>query len=147
MRDRGARGQIRDQAESLARSLKRLKEGANLRIRPILGANILAADNAIAVDHVGLRPHIGMEELGRGLRGSRTVMRSTWRRAMKLVVGVGILVDAHGQDDQVGLVVVELEKGRQFDDAGLAPGGPEVEQHNLAAIVGQVDRVWFRRRR
>ena len=38
-----------------------------------------------------------------------------------------------------GLIVVELEQRWQLDDAGLAPGGPEVDQHHLAAIVGQMN--------
>src|SRR5271166_1452341 len=54
-------------------------------------------------------------------------------------VRVGIFVDADGKDGQIGLVVVELEERRQLDDAGLAPGGPEVEQHDLASIVGEVN--------
>jgi hypothetical protein len=34
--------------------------------------------------------------------------------------------------------VVKLEERWQFDHAGLTPGGPEVEQHYLASIPGQV---------
>jgi len=43
-----------------------------------------------------------------------------------------VFVDADGQNGEIGLVVVELEKRGQFHDAGHAPRGPEVEQHHRA---------------
>jgi hypothetical protein len=58
---------------------------------------------------------------------------------MKAGVCVGILVDADGKDDQVGLVVVKIEERWQLDDAGLAPGGPEVEQDHPAPVARQVN--------
>ena len=70
---------------TFATTLKCLEEGANLGVGPVLCADVLAADNALAIDHVGLRPHVRVEELGGRLAGSRTVIRSTWRRAMKRV--------------------------------------------------------------
>jgi len=59
-----------------------------------------------------------------------------------MVIGVGILVDADRKDDQARLVAMELEEGWKLDDAGLAPCGPEVDQHRMAAITGQVNRAF-----
>ena len=58
----------------------------------------------------------------------------------KAAVGVRIFVDADGQDGQVGLLVVQFEQRGHLLHAGRAPGRPEVEQHHLAAIAGQMDR-------
>ncbi len=53
-------------------------------------------------------------------------------------VRVWILIDAHAQDHQVGLVAMELNQGRQFDQAWSAPCRPEIEQHHLAAVLRQL---------
>ena len=62
-------------------------------------------------------------------------MRSTWWRAMKLDVGVGIIVDADGEDGQVGHVVVKLEQRGISSMQGAHSTPPEVEQDDLAAIA------------
>ena len=119
--------------------LKRLEEGANLWVRPVLRADILAADDAFAVDDVGFRPHVGVVELGGRLVGVADGDQVYVAAGDDMGVGVGVFVDADSEDDEVGLFTVELEQRWQFDDAWLAPGCPEVEQHDLAAIVGKVD--------
>ena len=41
-------------------------------VGPVLGARLnLLRMNAFAVDDVGFRPHVGVEEFGRGLRRGR----------------------------------------------------------------------------
>lgn len=54
-------------------------------------------------------------------------------------VGIRVLVDTDGEDNQVRAIVVELEKGWQLDHTGGAPGSPEVDHDHLAAIVGEVN--------
>ena len=54
-------------------------------------------------------------------------------------VGLRILVNADGQDDQAGHLVVQFEQRRHLNHAGLAPGGPEVEQHHAAPVAGQMN--------
>jgi hypothetical protein len=116
-----------------------LEEGADFWAGPVLGADELAADYAFAVDDVGFRPHVGVEEICGGLLGVADGDEVDVAAKQEAGVGVGVLVDADGEDGEAGLVVVEFEKRWQFDDAGLAPSGPEVEQDDLAAITGEVD--------
>ena len=51
-----------------------------------------------------------------------------------------IVVDAHGKNDKIGLLMVECEERRQFLNARCAPACPEVEQDHMSAVVGQVNR-------
>jgi hypothetical protein len=53
-------------------------------------------------------------------------------------VGIGILVDADGQDGEIGALMVELDEGRHLLNAGGAPSGPEVHQDHLSTIAGQM---------
>jgi len=54
----------------------------------------------------------------------------------KARICIGIFIDTDAEHDKIRHVVMKLDQGRQFSDARLAPGSPEVEQHDLAAIVG-----------
>ncbi len=119
--------------------LKALEVGAYLGGGPVLRADELAPDNALAVDNVGLGPLLSMIEFGRALGGVADGDQVDVAAEEEAAVGVGIFVDADGKDGQIGLLAVEFEEGGQFHDARLAPGGPEVEQHNLASIVGQMN--------
>ncbi len=121
--------------------LQPVEEGTNLGAGPILGAYEFAADDPLAVDDVGLRPHVGVVELGRGFVRIADVDEIHMMPAEKAGVCVGILVDADGKHSQAGLIVVKLKKRWQLDDAGLAPGGPEVEQDHPATIAGEVNAV------
>ena len=49
------------------------------------------------------------------------------------------LIDADGHDAEVGILELAVERleRRHLDDAGAAPRRPDVEQHHLAAIIGQ----------
>ena len=126
-------------ARAMGLNLKCIEEGANFRVGPVLGPDELAANNAFSVDDVGFRPHVGVVELGGRLGGVAHRDQVHVAAGDEAGVGVGIFVDADGQDDEIGPVVVKLEKRWQFNHAGLAPRCPEVEQHNLAAIAGKVD--------
>ena len=55
------------------------------------------------------------------------------------VVCVRVFVDADGEDGEIGAVVVEFNESWHLLDARRAPGGPEVEQDDLAAIAGEMD--------
>lgn len=120
--------------------LEVLEVGADLGVGPVGGANEFAADDAFAVDGVGLGPHIGVEEIGGGLVGIAHGDEIDVAVADEAGVGVGVLVNADGENDEVWIVAVELEKRGDFFNAGSAPGGPEVEQYDFAAIAGEMDR-------
>ncbi len=106
---------------------------------PVLGADEFAADDSLAIDDVGLGPHVAVVEAGGFLGGIVHSDQVDVAHGDEVPVHLGIFIDAHSQDDQIGLVVMELEEGRHLHDAGGAPGGPEVQQDDLAAIAGEVD--------
>lgn len=57
------------------------------------------------------------------------------------VIGVAVDVDtdAHDGDTFVLETLLELDEGRHFLDAGRAPGGPEIQNQNLALKVAEVN--------
>jgi len=121
------------------RALQAFQIRADLRAVPVLRTDDLAANDAVSVDDVGLRPALGMKELG-GLLG-RVADRGQVHVVAneKAVVSVRVFVDADGQNGQIGPVVVQFEQRGHLLDAGRAPCGPEVEQHHAAPIAGQMD--------
>ena len=120
--------------------LQAVEVGANLGVGPVCGADEFAADDAVAIDDVCLRPHVGVEELGGGLIGIANCDEVYMAAEDEVRVGVCILVDADGEHHEVGVVVVQLEQGRQLLDAGGALAPPEVQQDDFAAIGSEVDR-------
>lgn len=50
-----------------------------------------------------------------------------------------IRVNANGENRQVGVIVVELEQGRQLLDARRALAPPEIQQNDFAPIAGQMN--------
>jgi len=67
----------RGHGENNSRSLQTFQIRAHFRAGPVLRADVLAADDALAVDEIGLRPHIGVVEPAAFWAGSRTVIRSS----------------------------------------------------------------------
>jgi hypothetical protein len=57
----------------------------------------------------------------------------------KAMVGVWVFVHRHGQYVDLRQSLLERLQGRQFLDAGRAPGSPEIQQDNLPAVVSQMD--------
>ena len=90
----------------------------------------------MTVDDIGLRPSFGAVELCSGLAGVANRGQVHMASDDEVRIGIGIFVDADGEDDQIGLIVVQIKQRWQFHKAGLAPSGPEVEQHNFAPVVG-----------
>ena len=54
-------------------------------------------------------------------------------------IGGAIVVDADGENDEIGLLMMELEKRRQLLDTRHAPACPKIEQDNLAAVAGKMN--------
>jgi len=107
---------------------------------PIGGADEAAANAALAVDHVSLGPLLGAVFAGGRLLGVADGDEVDVAADEELLIGVGVFVDADGEDGVLGMLVVELGERGQLEDAGLAPACPEVKQHDLAPVVGQMDR-------
>lgn len=111
----------------------------DLRVGPVGCANKLAADNAVAVDDIGFRPHVGVKEACGTLIWIANRDQVNVAIADEVGVGAGVLIDTDSDNGDIRVFAMELEKRRQFFHAGTAPGGPEVEQNDLAPIVGKMD--------
>ena len=118
---------------------KTVQVRAHFGAGPVLRSDKLAPDDAFAVDHIGFRPHIRVEELGGRLGGVADGEEVDVAAGNELAVGIGVFVDADSDDGEIGLVAVQIDQRRQFFDAGTAPAGPEVEQNDLAAVTGEMD--------
>ena len=58
-------------------------------------------------------------------------------------IGIFVFVDTHREDRVFGMFVMELLKRWQLNNAGRTPAGPEVQQHDLAAVAGQMQGASF----
>ena len=112
----------------------------DLRAGPVLRADEFAADDSVAIDDVGLGPHIRMKQIGGRLLRIAYRNQIDMAIAEKARIGVGIFINADRNYDNIGILMVELEQRRHLLDTWWTPCSPEVEQHNLAAIVRKVDR-------
>ena len=61
--------------------------------------------------------------------------------ALPIAKGAGIFVDAYCEDGDIGAVVMKLDEGWGFLDAGRALAPPEIQKDNLAAVAGEMDRI------
>jgi len=52
--------------------------------------------------------------------------------------------DSQNLETAVFILALEVHKPGDFDSARAAPGGPEIEEHDLALIVGQMDQLAVR---
>lgn len=80
-----------------------------------------------------------MKKGGSGLFGITDGDEVDVTAANEAGVRVRVLIDADAQDDQIRVIVVELKQGGKLRDAGRALAPPKVQEHDLAAVVGQVD--------
>jgi hypothetical protein len=119
--------------------LQAVEIGADLRIRPVRISNQLAANDALAVDDVGLRPSLGTIELGGRLVGVAHGSQVDVVAGDEAVVFVFVLIDADSEDGQVWTFVMEFDQSWHFLNARNALGPPEVEQDNLPPVAGQMN--------
>ena len=92
------------------RALQAFQISADFRIIPVLRADDLAADEALAVDDVSLRPAIGVVKLRRGLGRIADRNQVYMMADDKAAIIVRVFVDADSEDNDVGTVVVQLEQ-------------------------------------
>ena len=107
---------------------------------PVLGADELAADDAFGINDVGFGRPSGVEGVVGTLRGVEdggdagdVVVGEV------LTVGLGVFVEAHGEDDDVGHLALELHQRGEFLKARRAPAGPEVQDNDFAAVLPEAD--------
>jgi len=120
--------------------LKTLQVGADFWAGPVLCADELAPDDALAIDDIGLWPHGGVEKIGCSLVRVANGDQVNMTADEKAIVSAWVFVGADSQNDEIGLSVVEFEQRWHLQNAGLAPCCPEVEQHHVAAIGGKMNR-------
>jgi hypothetical protein len=103
-------------------------------------ADELAADDAAAVDDVGLGWAGRIEGV---IGGICDVVDGEEARQVVIdkVLAVGRLVgiEGDGEDDDLGHLALELDEGGELLGAGSAPARPEIEDNGLAAVVAEGD--------
>src|SRR3972149_357809 len=115
-----------------------------IRVGPVLGAPDLQGHDAVLVYDEGLRDARGLVGL---LYLALPVVKDGKGDAVLLGEGRyllrGVLVNAHRHylEREVAEVLVERLHGGHLLLAGLAPGGPEVEEDHLALELGELARV------
>ena len=119
--------------------LQRLQETEDFRASPVSCADEAAANTALTVDDVGFGPLLGAKFAGGCLFGVADSEEIDVPANQELPVSVFVFVDADGEDRVFGMFMVKLGERGQFENAGFAPACPEVEQHDLASVVGQAD--------
>lgn len=106
---------------------------------PVLGGDEFSAEDALAIDDVGLGDLGGAVEgvdAGGGVADGEEVDVVLVEEAL---VGVGVFVHADGDDGDAGGFVLHGEEAGELFNARGAPGGPEVEDDDLAAEFAEVD--------
>ncbi len=108
---------------------------------PVLGVDELAAEVAVPVDDVGFG------DLGGAVEGVDAAFAVADGEEVDVVAGEElavegiILVEADADDVELGHLVLEGEEAGEFFDAGGAPGGPKVEEDDVAAELAEVEGV------
>lgn len=116
---------------------------------PVLGADDLAIDAAVATDDVGIGIHGGAVGEGDGLGRIAEGGEIDIVVLQEFLVNVRIFVDAdaeNGAATRLDLLLELVQCGR-FVDAGRAPSGPEIEQNDAAAQVGKMSGFAVERER
>jgi hypothetical protein len=113
----------------------------DFRLAPIDGADKFAPQNALAINDVGLRklecPVKIIALLGR--IANRQQVHFVFLEKVPICALVG--VDANGQDFDAFIFhfLLHLDQRRHLIHARRAPGGPEIEDHDLAAKLIEAD--------
>jgi hypothetical protein len=125
----------------------------NLLLTPIHRSNELAEDHAVAVDDVGLW-HLDRAIALRNrsqdafigplacLTDSEQVDAMVLQ---ELVIIIGVVIDTYRQYHYVFPLCVhsllQFDQGRHLFDAWRTPGGPEIQNYNLSAILAEADAM------
>lgn len=108
---------------------------------PDLGADELAAEDAVAIEDVGfgdLGGSVESVDAGVGVADGTEIDVVLLEEA---AVDAVVLIHADADDGEVGHLVLEGEEAGELFDAGRAPSGPEIEDDDLAAELGEVEAL------
>ncbi len=113
----------------------------DLGVGPVLGGDEFSAEDASFVDDIALWDLFGAVEGGDARGGIAQGEEVDVVSLEEAVVLVGVLVLADGDDGDLGEAALEFEQAGKLFDAGGAPGGPEVENDDVAAKLGEIEGV------
>ena len=106
---------------------------------PGLGADELAAEDAVAVDDVGFGDEGGAVEGVDALFAVADGDEIDVVAGEELAIDGVILVGADADDGELGHLSLQVKEAGELFDAGGAPGGPEIEDDDAAAEAGEID--------
>jgi hypothetical protein len=106
---------------------------------PVLGGDELAAEDAARVDDVGFWDLDGAVEVGDTGGGVAQGEQIDVVVEEELPVDGRVFVLADGENGDLREAALESHEAGHLYDAGRAPGGPEVEDDDVAAEAGEVD--------
>jgi hypothetical protein len=119
------------------RLLKSAEVAFDFGTGPVLGADELAADDAVGVNDERFRGHGGAVG-GVGEPGGVECGGDGEGVALEEgAVGGGVLVKGDSEDADAGHLLLKGDEGGKLFKAGGAPGGPEVEDDHVAAVGGE----------
>src|ERR1700746_1717332 len=120
----------------------RVKVSREFRAGPILRTNDFAVETAFPIDNIGFWIHRSAVVERNFLRWIAIVGKTELVGLQKIVVGGLVLVEADAQDCATARSNPALQgiKRRCLVHARRAPGGPEIEQDNLATKIAQARR-------
>ena len=121
------------------RSLEATKVLKDFRTGPVLRADEFAPDNAMLVDDIGFRPLVRAVEVGGAVLRVVDAEQADFVLDQVVLVGLPVLVHADGQHLHLGQLLLHGGERGQFSDTRQTRGSPEVKNHNLPAIIGQMD--------
>lgn len=113
----------------------------DLRAGPLLRAYEFATQNAVLVDHVGFG------NLGRAVEGIDLLIRVAEGLEIDVVpdeeamVGIRVLINADGDNVDIGHSPVKLEKAWELFDTGSAVCRPEIEDDSVTAHLIEIDGI------
>ena len=112
----------------------------NLRARPVLSAHKLSPQNTLPIYDISLR------NLRRSIKSVYTLIRVANRHKVNMIlcqksmVGIRILINAYRNNHQVRHLPLQRQQTGQLFNAGSAKARPQIQHHNLAPELIQINR-------
>ena len=134
-------GIVEDKLVGAGLSLESSQVVQDLRLAPVNRPDKLTAQNALAIDDVGLGKSEGPVKVVTLLVGIADGQQVYVVVLEKFLVSALVDVDADSQHFYSLALhfLLHLHQGRHLIHARGAPGGPEIQHHNLAPKLGQAN--------
>ena len=102
------------------------------------------SDPAVPIDHkCGRQRFEPPIQIARGVVAQQNTIINLFHGDVGINRFPSVVVHGNSQDLEtlVFVLALKIHEPGNFDLTGATPGSPEIEQHNLALIVGQVDQL------